>query len=131
MARMREQASRSQCRSTRLEVRLEAMAEARASFAHSRIGIYKLLKDLRSQFEPCASSHRCSHGVLQRCIFSTKCAPLLNLLRLPHLSHSIFTFKIPKYPFPAYANLVYKCWGQLNCALDCRMRDLADEETGR
>jgi hypothetical protein len=46
---------------------LGVSARACASSRQAMTGIYKLLKDLRSQFELCASSKRCSHGVLQHC----------------------------------------------------------------
>jgi hypothetical protein len=42
--------------------RARHVARACACSKHTRAGVYKLLEDLRSQFEPCESSHRCRVG---------------------------------------------------------------------
>ena len=38
------------------------VGRACACSKNTRVGVYKLLEDLRSQFEPCESSHRCRVG---------------------------------------------------------------------
>jgi len=42
--------------------RARHVARACACSKHTRAGVYKLLEDLRSQLEPCESSHRCRVG---------------------------------------------------------------------
>jgi hypothetical protein len=62
---------------------LRHVGRACASSKHERGGVYRLLEDLRSQFEPCKSSHRCRVG----CSYSDVYPPVHHLP-----ARTIFTF---------------------------------------
>jgi hypothetical protein len=48
--------------STKSTETLRHVGQACACSTHTHVGVYRLLEDLRSQFEPCESSHRCRGG---------------------------------------------------------------------
>src|SRR5208282_1725438 len=65
---------------------LKALERASASFKNTLVGIYKLLEDLRSQFELYESSHRCREGYCYSVVYP------VHLSHLPSAQYSPLLF---------------------------------------